>query len=825
MRDGVWRASIFALVVTGWVAAVQTQSAPPRPGRSSIPTASPATTRGSGPPDLRSTLSTSPSLSANAEVWERVIAKLRAGSMPPPGRPRPDAATYRRRGQLAGDRHRPGVGGQSESGPDQRRPSSESHGIQQRDPRPVRARSDFDVKSLLPGDETADGSFDNFADVLTISTAHLERYLSVARQVTRLATGLPPASSGARDVRDSAARRAGRPAERRPAVRIARRHRGSPRLSGRRRVPDQGPPAAAVSGLHHGHGLAAAARRPPRRQAAEAVHRRRRRPGQARRGQLRRRRRAGLCRRIPSGKSTCSSTGDAGWRFASPVEAGPHVVGVSFVRELWEPEGLPQPLQRGRVLTNDQVYMDYASVGSVQIGGPYGASRTRRRTRRAVARSSSASRSGAAEQRLRHEDPVADGAAGLSPAGDERGRADAARVLRARPARGRKLRRRHPVRARADARRPGLPAARPAGSGATVRQAGRAALSAERPRAGLAPVVLPVEQHSRRALARPGRARAADEAGGPRAAGAADAGRSARDRGARRRLRRPVAEPAPRRRSGGPSRRLSRFRRQPARGVQDRRRSCSSPARCARIAASWICCAPTTRSSTSGWRGTTAFPGSTAAASGASRFRTSISAAGCSGNGALLATTSYPDRTSPVLRGKWLLDNIFGVPVPPPPPGVDTSLPEVKPGAVPPTIRERLAQHRRNPVCASCHSVIDPPGFALENFDAIGGWRTVDESGRPVDATGTHGERRERSRALPACARCCWSSPSSFPRRVTEKLLAYALGRRLEYYDRPAVRRIVRDAAADDYRWSSLILGIVKSPTFLMRASRRSATN
>ena len=89
--------------------------------------------------------------------------------------------------------------------------------------------------------------------------------------------------------------------------------------------------------------------------------------------------------------------------------------------------------------------------------------------------------------------------------------------------------------------------------------------------------------------------------------------------------------------------------------------------------------------------------------------------------GAILATTSYPDRTSPVLRGKWLLDNIFGVYVPPPPPNVDTSLTEVKPGTLPPTIRERLAQHRRDPVCGSCHAVIDPPGFALENFDAIGG--------------------------------------------------------------------------------------------------------
>jgi hypothetical protein len=187
-------------------------------------------------------------------------------------------------------------------------------------------------------------------------------------------------------------------------------------------------------------------------------------------------------------------------------------------------------------------------------------------------------------------------------------------------------------------------------------------------------------------------------------------------------------------------------------------------------------------------------------------------------HGALLATTSYPDRTSPVLRGKWLLDNIFGVYVPPPPANVDTTLAEIRPGTVPPTIRERLAQHRTNPACASCHAVIDPPGFALEHFDAIGGWRTKDESGRPVDATGTtaNGATIE---GLAGLRRVLLEQPDRFPTTVTEKLLAFALGRRLEYYDRPAVRQIVRAAAADNYRWSALILGIVNSPTFLMRGS------
>jgi hypothetical protein len=186
--------------------------------------------------------------------------------------------------------------------------------------------------------------------------------------------------------------------------------------------------------------------------------------------------------------------------------------------------------------------------------------------------------------------------------------------------------------------------------------------------------------------------------------------------------------------------------------------------------------------------------------------------------GAILATTSYPDRTSPVLRGKWLLDNIFGIYVPPPPPDVNTTLPEVRPGTLPPTIRERLAQHRTNPVCGSCHAVIDPPGFALENFDAIGGWRNTDEAGKPVDAAGTTVSGASID-GLTGLRALLLKNPEQFPTTLTEKLLAYALGRRLEYYDRPAVRQIVRAAAAHDYRWSSLIIGIVNSPVFLMRGS------
>jgi hypothetical protein len=183
--------------------------------------------------------------------------------------------------------------------------------------------------------------------------------------------------------------------------------------------------------------------------------------------------------------------------------------------------------------------------------------------------------------------------------------------------------------------------------------------------------------------------------------------------------------------------------------------------------------------------------------------------------GALLVTTSYPDRTSPVLRGKWLLNNIFGLPIPPPPPGVNATL-ETKPGTVPTSMRERLAQHRTNPSCNGCHSVIDPLGFSLENFDVVGGWRTIDEAGKPIDASGTTASG-EKIDGLAGLRALLLAQPDQFPRTVAEKLMAYALGRRLEYYDMPTVRKIVSDAAAKQYRWSSIIEGIVASPAFLMR--------
>jgi hypothetical protein len=187
---------------------------------------------------------------------------------------------------------------------------------------------------------------------------------------------------------------------------------------------------------------------------------------------------------------------------------------------------------------------------------------------------------------------------------------------------------------------------------------------------------------------------------------------------------------------------------------------------------------------------------------------------GLLGKAGLLTVTSYPNRTSPVFRGKWLLENILGAPPPPPPPDVP-ALQENAGGRAVLSMRERMEQHRSNPTCATCHKVMDPLGFALENFDAIGRWRS-EEAGRRIDPSGVLADGAKVDG--PASLRnALVARREEFVFTVANKLLTYATGRGAEYYDAPALRTIVRDAAEDDYRWSSVILGIVKSEPFQMR--------
>src|SRR5687767_12675853 len=304
---------------------------------------------------------------ANSDVWERVIAKLRAGSMPPPGSSRPDAATY----------HAMAVWLETEidrawaANPNPGRINAVHRLNRTEYNNAIRDlfALDADVKSFLPGDETADGSFDNFADVLTISTARLERYLSVARQVTRLATGRPPIPGLAtfeiphhvvqddqqnEDLpfgsRGGIAIRYNFPVDGEYLIKVRLRRQYQDYIMGMGwpqqldvRLDGKLLKRFTVGGGAQGRPAAAS-------YAGDGE------PGFA---------------GDPEWEKYMQTTGDAGLTIRVPVEAGPRIVGVAFVRELWEPEGLPQPLQRGRVLTNDEVYMGYANVGSVQIGGPY----------------------------------------------------------------------------------------------------------------------------------------------------------------------------------------------------------------------------------------------------------------------------------------------------------------------------------------------------------------------------------------------------------------------------------------------------------------------
>ena len=744
---------------------------------------------------------------ANADAWERVILKLRAGSMPPPGLPRPDAKEYagvaitlEREIEAAWLAH-PVIGAMN---PVHRLNRGEYQNAL-RDLLGV----EVDVKSLLPGDETADGSFDNFADVLSISTVHLERYLSVARQATRLAVGLPP--SGPKTTTFEI------------PLHVLQNDR-----------QDENLPLGSRGGIAIPYDFPVAGEYSVKvrlqRQYQDYIK------GMGWPQQLDVRLDGKLIKRFTVGGSAKGRPaaasyagdgepnfagdpeweeymqlgGDAGLEFRVNAPAGRHVVGVSFVRELWEPEGLPQPLQRGRVIADDQVYMDYANVGSVQIGGPYKLvpgtelSASQRaificRPQNVPEERGCAGKLLARIARRAYRRPVtaADTETLLNFFGQGRrdgGSFDAGiqfaleRVLVDPDF----LLRVHRESSNSVERIPDLELASRLSfflwssipDDRLLSLAERGDLSK--------PTVL--ESEARRMLA------------DPRAVSALVDNFAAQWLNLRR-VDEVVVDPD--HYPNYDESLLQAFRRETELFVASTIREDRSVTDLLDANYTFVNERLARQYGIPGIYG--------------SRFRRvrlpdHSERGGILAQGAILATTSYPDRTSPVLRGKYLLNNIFDLPIPPPPPGVDTNI-DGKPGAAQLTIRERLAQHRKNPSCANCHAVIDPLGFSLENFDVIGGWRTHDEAGRPVDPIGATagGVKIDGLSGLRALL---LADPEQFPRTVTTKLMAYALGRRLEYYDRPSVRKIVRDAAANQYRWSSLILGIVRSPEFLMWQSR-----
>ena len=738
---------------------------------------------------------------ADPEPWERVIRRLRAGSMPPPGGPRPGA-----------DESRAVVGWlearideAAAADPDPGRTASmhrlnrTEYGNAVRDLLAL----DLDVAALLPGDETSDTGFDNNAEVLSISTAQLERYLSAARKISRLATGVMTAPEFARFENSVLLTQADRRHEDLPIG-----SRGG--LAATYHFPADGDYIFRI-------GLTT--------NWQDYVR------GMGRRNLLDLRIDGRLVERFAAGGEapgqpapttwSPAEAGDPEWEryvresaahfeVRAPVSGGPHVVGVSFVRNRWEPEGPLQPVMKGAVLSNDEKYHGNAEVQALTIEGPYDAAvpdDTPSRRRVFVCRPAAASEEEACARRI------------LSRL---------ARLAYRRPPTDRD------VETLLDFFRDGR-----AQSGGGFDAGIRLALE----RLLVDPDFL-LRVHEDPPGAAPGEAYAL---GGLELASRLsfflwssipdDELLDAAERGE-------LTDPAV-------------LRRQVRRMLADAR----SEALVSNFAAQWLHLRnlDDVKAEPSFYpefdqelveafrRETALFIGSTLDEDrsvldliGAdytfvnerlarhygipgvygSRFRRVTlpdreQRGGLLGHGSLLSLTSYPNRTSPVLRGRWLLEAVFGTPPPGPPPDVPP-LPERGEDDAPASMRERLERHRRNPACASCHRLIDPPGFLLEHYDAIGGWRTVTETGHPVDAVGAlpngvpaEGLAGLRGRLLEA--------PEPFVGTLAERLLAYALGRGLGHHDQPTVRGIVRGAAEDGYRWSSLVLGVVESPAFLMR--------
>lgn len=811
---------IFLLLVGGWIAATlsSVQTAPP-PAQAQAPSVSaPApravldtycvachnqTVRTAGLA-LDTVDVTRPA--ANAEVWEKVITKLRMGTMPPVGRPRPDTATYDASARWLETEIDRAV---AAAGPNPGRPSG-VHRLNRAEYRnAIRDlfALDIDVASMLPGDATSDTGFDNNADVLSISTAQLERYMSAARRITRLATGLPPSGPGFEtfDV----------------PILLTQEDRQSEDLP----LGSRGGVAVRYYFPVDGEYLIKVGLRTNYQDFIQGM-------GSQHQldiridGQLVKRLTVGgeaPGRAVPSSFTSTGEAGDPKWeeyvRTAGerlearlPVKAGPRLIGVSFVRKMFESEGIFQPRQVGEVHSNEVYYDGYANVGAVSIGGPYTVT-------------------GPGDTPSRREIFICQPA---RPADED---ACATKILS-------KI-------ARRAFRRPATAKDTQVlfGFYKTGRQGGGsfdAGIQLALERLLVDPEFLLRVETDPAQVARGQAYRLSDIEVASRLSfflwssipdepllALTERGKLRDPKVLEQQVRRMLADPRA-------SALMDNFVTQ---WLQLRRLSdvvgdsIAYPDYDTNLVESF-------RQETELFIGSTlkedrsildlltanytfvnerlakhyGIPGIYGSRFRRVTFPNTDQRGGLLAQGSLLSLTSYPTRTSPVLRGKWLLDTILGAPPPAPPPNVP-DLPERGEGGRPASVRERLQQHRTNPVCATCHATIDPAGFALENFDGLGAWRTVDETGKPIDPSATM-PNGVTVQGLAGLRAMLLGQREQFVGTVTERLMAYALGRTIEYYDRPTVRAIVRDAAASEYRWSSLILGVVKSPAFLMRRSQ-----
>ncbi|NQV68820.1 MAG: DUF1592 domain-containing protein [Pseudohongiella sp.] len=749
----------------------------------------------------------------HAEDLEKVVKKLRAHMMPPAGMPRPEFETYEiMSAWLESELDQAWA---ANPNPGRVTPLHRMNRYEYNNTINDLLGLDVDVMTLLPGDPTADGSFDNMADALPFTTAHMERYMSVARELTRLATGLPPLN---------------------PSVVTYE----VPLYMSQDWRQSEDMPFGSRGGVSVSHNF------PVDGEYLFRIHLERNYQdyikGLGWAQQLEVRLDGRLLQRFDVGGEapgtpaplSFSGTGEpgsidweeymiteaaAGLEVRVPVQAGPRQVTVSYVRQQLEPEGIPQPVQGGRLQANDEAYLDYQKIHSVEIGGPYtavsaiGNSPSRRQIfscypQQQVEESSCATEilsrmAGRAYRRSVTDEDMQLLLSFYSRGREQGGSFDAGvqfalEFMLSDPA--------FLIRSYDDPEQlaPGevfplnelelasrlsffLWSAAPDQTLLELAEQGRLS----------DPRVL--EQQVRRMLAD--------------------------SRGITTLVEDFAAQWLNLRRLDGvqinsvlfPEYDMSLiegFRQETQMFIASTLKEDTSVMELLGADYSYLNERLARHYGIEGVYG--------------SRFRKvalpdTTQRGGLLAQGALLTVTSYPGRTSPVLRGKWLLDNMLGTPPPPPPANVPI-LPEAEAGQAPASIRERLERHRADPICSTCHTVIDPLGFALENFDVIGAWRDFDEGGNPVDPYGTYPGGVEFA-GFADLRDWMLGRPERFTHTLTEKLMAYALGHRVEYYDQPAIRQIVRQAAADDYSWSSLVLGIVQSPSFRMSMKRAEMTD
>jgi mono/diheme cytochrome c family protein len=744
-------------------------------------------------------------VAAGAETWEKVVRKLRAGAMPPPGAPRPDQNTSEQlaayfEGALERASLRDPNPGRTEAF--HRLNQAEYHNA-------IRdlLALDIDVSALVPADAADQHGFDNMAGVLSMSPVLLERYVSAARRISRLAVGIPPKGATI----DTYTVPVNLLQDDRLSDDLPFGSRGGTSI--RHHFPVDGEYViklrlqtnyvSYIRGLHQTHKLDLridGARIKQFRIGGDA-------PGKPAPNSY-------------EGNIFGSKEWEAYAHHADddlevrvPVKAGPHLVGVDFPREMWEAEGVLQPRQFEFALAINGRQDDNPSLGSLEIDGPYSAGQpgdTPSRRRIFVCQPSHrsapetpASDDGCARKilstlaRRAYRRPVTD--ADLRTliefyrAGRQQGNFDAGIQMAI-------------ERLLADPeflfRVERAPAGLAAGASYRISDLDLASrlsffLWSSIPDDELIDAAAQGKLKEPAVLERQVRRMLADQRSRAMVDNFVGQWLLVRDINS--------VYPDPATFPEFDDNLRAAFEQETERFVESQLRENRSIVDLLSADYTFLNERLARHYGIPNVYGT--------------RFRRVQLAdpaerGGLLGQGSLLTVTSYANRTSPVLRGKWLLANILGTPVPPPPPDVP-SLKETGENGKPASVRERLEQHRRNPVCSSCHSQMDPLGFALENFDAVGKWRDTAEGGAPVDASAAL-PNGARFQGLNGLREVLLARREQFVRTVTEKLLTYALGRGVEYYDLPVIRRIVRGAGPDD-RWSAIISGITASTPFQMR--------